>query len=147
MPKYYKRKYYRGGSRDKYSVEQTAGTVSTNESGDGGVTVVAAAAVQGMRKVKHLTVDMAHTPVSSAPSYEYLYWALVYVPQGTVANTLSIDGSTMYEPNQYVLRLRLSGQRIRSGPPSKSNTPQHNTYWLGSYIVLPSILRVLATVP
>ena len=102
MPKYYKKRYYRG-SRDKYSVEQQAGTVTTNSSGTGGVSIVPSTSTQGMRKVKHLTVSMATGDGSGSASTSVLYYALVYVPQGTSANTLQIDSGTMYEPNQFVM--------------------------------------------
>ena len=102
MPKYYRRVVSRG-SRDKYSVEQSAGTVAVDAtSGNGGVVVVPPSTVQGMRKVKHLTISMATPSATTNPSV--LYWALVYVPQGTTASTLQIDsGGSMYEPNQFVM--------------------------------------------
>ena len=99
MPKYYKKKYYRG-SRDKYSVEQSAAVITTNETGDGGQIVVPAITTQGMRKVKHLTVSIAHRSASTNASS--LYWALVYVPQGTGVGSLSLTGN-LYEPNQFVM--------------------------------------------
>ena len=102
MPRYYRRAAYRrSAARDKYSVEHNAGTLATNASGDGGVTIVPATTIQGMRKVKHLTVNMSD--FSNADAYLALYWALVYVPQGTTANTLTIDAGGLYEPNQFVM--------------------------------------------
>ena len=101
MPKYYKRKYYYRGSRDKYSVEQQGGTVTNNASGDGGVVVVPASTTQGMRKVKHITVSMAANVDTTSSA---LWWALVYVPQGTGVGVLNVSGSgTLYEPNQFVM--------------------------------------------
>ena len=102
MPKNYRRRFYRA-NRDKYSVEQTAGTVATNTSGQGGVVVVSPNTIQGMRKVKHLTVNMAHAGGEGQTNSDILYWALVYVPQGTSANTITIDAGGMYEPNQFVM--------------------------------------------
>ena len=96
----YKRRYYRRGNRDKYSVEQTAGTVTTNTAGNGGVVVVPPATIQGMRKVKHLTITLGSGQSGAASVF---YWALVYVPQGTAANTINVDDNSMYEPNQYVM--------------------------------------------
>ena len=95
MPKYYKKRYYRG-SRDKYSIEQTAGTLTTNSEGDAGVAVVLPATFQGMRKVKHITVSIADAV--GASSAAALFWAIVYVPQGSSANTINVDGGAMYEP-------------------------------------------------
>jgi len=96
-PKYYKRKYKSG---DKYSVENHAFVITTNASGDGGQIVVPSTTLQGMRKVKHLTLSMA-APAGTANLD--VFWALVYVPQGTGVGTLNISGGDMYEPNQYVM--------------------------------------------
>ena len=84
--------------RDKYSVEQTAGTIQTNAESNGGVTVVQPSTTQGMRKVKHITISMAQNG-----SGQGVYWALVYVPAGTQANMIHIDDTSMYEPNQFVM--------------------------------------------
>ena len=102
MPKYYKKKYYRG-SRDKYSVEQACGTLATTGEGVGGTTVVPPVTIQGMRKVKHLTVSMATAASPTTGTASVLYYALVYVPQGTSANTIQVDSTSMYEPNQFVM--------------------------------------------
>lgn len=98
MGKYYRRRSYR--KRNKYSVEQTVGTIITEAAtGNGGIVVVPSTTLQGMRKVKHLTVSLA-TQATAGGSI--LYWALVYVPQGTGVGTISATGD-MYEPNQYVM--------------------------------------------
>ena len=102
MPRYYKKKSFRG-SRDKYSVEHTAVSLTTNASGDAGVNIVPPTTIQGMRKVKHLTISMGK---STDPSIQsgHLYWAIVYVPQGTTPSTIAVDnGGQMYEPNQFVM--------------------------------------------
>ena len=101
MPKYYRRKYYRGG-RDKYSIEHNAFDLVTNTDGDGGQTIVPAATVQGMRKVKHITISMG-TAAEASTVANVIYWAIVYVPGGTSPNTLVINGGSLYEPNQYVM--------------------------------------------
>ena len=58
--------------------------------------------VEGMRKIKHLTVSVASETNNGA-----FYWALVYVPQGTTPGNLAVNiitGTTgMYEPNQFVM--------------------------------------------
>ena len=58
--------------------------------------------VEGMRKIKHLTVSVASETNNGA-----FYWALVYVPQGTTPGNLTVNiitGTTgMYEPNQFVM--------------------------------------------
>ena len=99
MPKYYKKRYYKG-NRDKYSVEQMAGALEIPASSQAFSTVVGDTGVQGMRKVKHLTLSVS----SSSGADGVVYWALVYKPQGVALNTMNITGtSTMYEPNQYVM--------------------------------------------
>ena len=68
------------GRRLKYSVQQkafSAGVVASP-----GTTLqplVPATTLEGMRKVKHLMVNMAPVPDNAGP----IYWAIVYVPQGT----------------------------------------------------------------
>ena len=102
MPKVYKKRGY-VRPRDKYSVEQSAGLVATDNEGNGAVTVVPAASIQGMRKVKHLTVSMANPAASVGGGASILYYALVYVPAGTTPSALSASDGPMYEPNQYVM--------------------------------------------
>ena len=94
-------------NRDKYSVEQTGlmftvpGEPPVNGLYQTAVLVVPASTTQGMRKVKHLTVNL--TPGHTVD----LYWALVFVPEGYNPNALfpagSVNGNPMYEPNQYVM--------------------------------------------
>jgi len=123
MPKRYSyRRYY--GSRDKYSVEQTAGNLLLGNSDyDGAITVVPPADVQGMRKVKHITISLSNTTQSGSTD---CYWALVYVPAGTSPSALNIStsGGNMYEPNQYVMSCGLfefSGGPLRISSPLARN--------------------------
>jgi len=100
-------KYRASRSRDKYSVEQTGLNFTLPSAGSvnglfqQGIVVVPASTVQGMRKVKHLTVNLSTTADAG------LFWALVFVPEGYNPNALfpagSISGNAMYEPNQYVM--------------------------------------------
>ena len=93
-------------SRDKYSVETSAGSITLNSTAVNGLyqgtaVLVPSTTIQGMRKVKHLTIEVTQTVYSS------FFWAIVYVPQGTSANALfqtsgNLSGS-LYEPNQFVL--------------------------------------------
>ena len=116
MP-YYRRaaKRPRYGKRLKYSVQQkafSAGVVASP-----GTTLqplVPATTLEGMRKVKHLMVNMAPVPDNAGP----IYWAIVYVPQGTTPGVLNIDSTAvadMYEPNQFVM-VRHSRPNSRSYP-------------------------------
>jgi len=105
----YRRPYKRAryGKRDKYSVQQKAiniGTPSVDTTAK--VEVVPATDVEGMRKVKHLTVSVT-TAGSDTTETTAFYWALVYVPQGTAPGNLNVTttggGTGMYEPNQFVM--------------------------------------------
>ena len=100
MPKYYKKKYYRGG-KDKYSVEHRGGSISVPTYPTQQVTtIVPPSTLEGTRKVKHLGITLS----SNVTDITGMYWALVYVPEGYTANSLSVTaGSSIYEPNQNVM--------------------------------------------
>ena len=90
MP-YYRRPYKRAryGKKLKYSVQQKCITVTTpDESNTGKVEVVPGTDVEGMRKVKHLTVSMSPDTTDTLS----FYWALVYVPQGLLQGTSTSQG-------------------------------------------------------
>ena len=103
MP-YYRRPYKRAryGKRIKYSVQQKALSFSAPPATTTTIEVVPATTIEGMRKVKHLTVNA--TVQGESDSF---YWALVYVPQGTVPGAINFVTTTsspgMYEPNQFVM--------------------------------------------
>jgi hypothetical protein len=107
--RYARRQYWRSSNRDKYSVETTAGIIATSSTATNGLhqsatAIVPASTIQGMRKVKHITISL--TCGDDNPEF---YWAIVYVPQGTQPNALfSVTGNvstigSMYEPNQFVM--------------------------------------------
>ena len=99
-PKY--RHYPRRWRKNKYSVEQQAGSLAIPAASQAYAKVVPDTSIQGMRKVAHLTVSLA--AVENGTIGGYTYWALVYVPQGEEVHNLNTAGGTgMYEPNQYVL--------------------------------------------
>jgi hypothetical protein len=88
--------------RKKYSVQQKAFSFTAAPSATTSVEIVPATTVEGMRKVKHVTVNC------SAMSVEFpIYWALVYVPQGSTPGALNVattgDQTSLYEPNQFVM--------------------------------------------
>ena len=133
MPKYYKKRYYRG-SRDKYSVEQQAGELSVAASQQAYTVVVPDTGVQGMRKVKHLTVSAAANFSTAGDPHVDMFWALVYVPQGTNPSTLSVSGTTgMYEPNQFVMNC---GVWDFSAGPCRISSPVSRNLNSGDRIVL-----------
>lgn len=118
MP-YYKSRAYRARRpylrasmppRSKYSIEQKSfrqsanTTTQVNSIYQDTFTIVDAATMQGMRKVKHIMCNLTLTGSSSSDTdgVNPLYWAIVYVPQGTNVGALNINNS-LYEPNQYVM--------------------------------------------
>ena len=68
---------------DKYSIQQKAAVAAVAANQTSGVDIVPATVTEGMRKVKHLTVNLTQIATTNAESN--LFWALVYVPQGTTA--------------------------------------------------------------
>ena len=121
--RYAKKTYRSNKNRDKYSVEQTAFTASPSDTPQNNLyqavtTVVPATNVQGMRKVKHLTLSVGCTG-----NIGLIYWALVYVPYGYTPNYLT-DTGEMYEPNQFVMNCGLidtdAGPQRISSPISRN---------------------------
>ena len=107
--RYARRQNWRWSNRDKYSVETTAGSISTPSTSTHGLyqsatLIVPPSTIQGMRKVKHITITL-----TDLKDTEEVFWAIVYVPQGTQPNALfSITGNvrttgSMYEPNQFIM--------------------------------------------
>ena len=129
MPKYYKKKYYYPGSRDKYSVEQsiisgalTAGTTSVFQ-------VVPPSDLQGMRKVKHLTINVC----PHGPSFGFV-WALFYLPAGmTPPGFNTTSGSPLVEPNQFVMNC---GTFDTDAGPLRIHSPISRNLNSGDQIVL-----------
>ena len=121
--RYAKKTYKNFKNRDKYSVEQTSFKLTTgdqtiNELYQAVTTIVPATVVQGMRKVKHLTVSLGTTG-----NIGLIYWALVYVPAGYTPNYINSVGE-MYEPNQFVMNCGLidtdAGPQRISSPISRN---------------------------
>ena len=109
MP-YYRRaaKRPRYGKRDKYSIQQKASVASIAANQTSVVDIVPATTTEGMRKVKHLTCNLTQVVAGGSSAESNLFWALVYVPQGTTAGALNIatagaTPSSMYGPNQFVM--------------------------------------------
>lgn len=108
----YRRRYSRSfrGKKDKYSVERTvfntvfsAGTVAFQNQTS---TMVASTSIQGMRKVKHLAVDIIadgdNDPAAGSRPFGYV---LYYVPHGTTVtppNWNQVAGDLM-PTNQFVI--------------------------------------------
>ena len=83
-----------------------ASTDAINGLFQAGSVVVPSINTQGTRTVGRFNITVP-SPFSASQGSGDVYWALVYVPQGTTANSLfattgTPDGS-LYEPNQYVM--------------------------------------------
>ena len=97
------------GSRDKYSMEnrfieivptdQGTELVETKVRYQGIYTIVPATTVQGMRKVKHITLQIQSS--GTAP----IYFVVVYVPVAQSPNLIGLNAypNMLYEPSQYVM--------------------------------------------
>ena len=118
MPRRYTRsgKYTRRVKTVKYSNETynfqdalavNSPSVKTNAYS----TVIASIAQQGVRKCKNFELTLTGTPFvpnTNAPLETVpLFWALVYVPQGTEPSQINIGSyeapASLYEPNQNVI--------------------------------------------
>ncbi len=67
--RYARRQNWRSSNRDKYSVETTAGQLNTSSTATNGLyqsatTIVSPSTIQGMRKVKHITISLTDTTTS-----------------------------------------------------------------------------------
>ena len=78
MPGYRRRRTWRVRRAAKYSIQQKALQFAAAQGQTTTVAVVPSTVVEGMRKVKHITVNATVQGESDA-----FYWAIVYVPQGT----------------------------------------------------------------
>jgi len=65
------------------------------------VQIVAPSLTEGMRKVKNFTLNL----VPFSESTYCIFWALVYVPEGTSPGSLNVvtTSTSLYEPNQFVI--------------------------------------------
>ena len=95
-------------NRDKYSKENfrvavAVGNTLVNGLYQGGQAIVPATTVQGMRKVKHVTVSLSKLTNDGVDDAKPFHWALVYVPESYAANPIGAVGGSLYEPNQYVM--------------------------------------------
>ena len=68
--------------RAKYSVQQKAFATAVQGNTTTTIEVVPSTVVEGMRKVKHITVNASIQAGSGSAVTDAMYWAIVYVPQG-----------------------------------------------------------------
>ena len=119
MP-YYRRaaKRPRYGKRDKYSIQQKASVASIAANHTSVVDIVPATTTEGMRKVKHLTCNLTQVVAGGSSAESNLFWALVYVPQGTTAGSLNI--ATAGQLKQHVRTQPVCHELRRHRPYSRS---------------------------
>lgn len=134
MARFYRKRSFRRGPKDKYSVENKAGAITfpnttTNNWYQSTVNVVPPTSVEGMRKVKHVTVSLC-APAGDTGCIAY---ALVYVPEGYNTNPLFSSASSLYEPNQFVMQCGLmdfNAGPIRISSPISRNLNSGDSIWL-----------------
>ena len=128
----YKRPRY--GKRDKYSVQQKAFQFSADSGTSSTWLLVPATTLEGMRKVKHLMVNLTIDPDSVGP----MWWAIVYVPQGTTVGSINVTTSAsatgMYEPNQFVMNCGIADPtagpiRFSSPVAHPTSTTETQSHW------------------
>ena len=134
MPKFYRRHFARRGPRDKYSVENKGGSLTTasaatNNWFQNAVNIVPPTSVEGMRKIKHTTVTLS-APLTEGGVCAY---ALIYVPEGYTANALFSTAGSLYEPNQFVMQcgiMDFTAGPIRIRSPISRNLNSGDSIWL-----------------
>ena len=121
--------------RAKYSVQQKAFATAVQGNTTTTIEVVPSTVVEGMRKVKHITVNASIQGTAASAATDAMYWAIVYVPQGTTPNAINIATAAstpgMYEPNQFVMncgvwlmgQLALSASLLQLAVTSTMATP------------------------
>lgn len=116
MPRRYYRRARYSRPKKKYSWEHanfsnTNGAVAANNSWTGKAVLVSEAGIGGMRKAKNFTLSI------NVEWDQIMFFALVYVPEGTRPSELNIGGvennddpnfpylttASIYEPNQNVI--------------------------------------------
>lgn len=117
MPRRYRRTrtYSRRIKTAKYSNETyaIADTITSSNAVHVGVfSVVPETPTLGVRKVKNFTVNMAYHTTADDDDHRSIFWALVYVPQGTLPTAMNVGTSgnflSLYEPNQNVILSSMS---------------------------------------
>ena len=146
MPGYRRRRTWRVRRAAKYSIQQKALQFAAAQGQTTTVAVVPSTVVEGMRKVKHITVNATVQGESDA-----FYWAIVYVPQGTTPNAIQISTSAtspgMYEPNQFCMNCGVvdgTAGPIRFGSPVARNSTMAMPSTFSSGL---SLLRQVRTSP
>ncbi len=99
-------------SNETYNFSGQYGTQNAAQKSDWQETLISAIDQQGVRKCKNFELCLTGTPFVAATNPQQtavapIFFALVYVPQGTEPSTINIgapDGcASLYEPNQNVI--------------------------------------------
>lgn len=157
-----RRRYYKRHNKDKYSVEHTSIRTNTTDLweevpavADSALsyqtthTIVESTDLQGMRKVKHLTITASNAGLTSTNP---LYYVLAYVPQGYDPQKIYMPSPGValdtYSANQYVMScgwLDFDGGplRIRSRLSRNLNSGDSIVLILASYFNNANIYYVL----
>jgi len=162
MARYRRRRYYR--KKNKYNIETNPGKVvpddwlapvdenafprSVNQ------VVVLPTETEGVRKVKNLTIDICskswfqqNNTTAGGLTANPIYWALVYVPEGTLPNYLNETGD-LYQPSQWVLStgiLNLISGKSRITTRLAKNLNKGDTIYLCMGTAEPESNRVIPT--
>lgn len=75
------------------------------------LTVVNPAIIEGMRKVKNISIQLSYDPAYTDPqtgqiSYveeQRILWAIVYVPKGSEPGTINTTIGVLYTPPQFIM--------------------------------------------
>lgn len=114
MARYYRRRRtYR--KKNKWSIEQRPGFIAGNGwttttdsylNRQALIPIVSATTQEGVRKAKNISISLATPAGPSTNQYQTqnwsFYWALVYLPEGSVANELK-STDQLYTPSQFVI--------------------------------------------
>ena len=141
-----RRRYYkRSGSKDKYSICQSnyisepfsawdtisASSEFEQDSQQATVIVVPSVGIQGMRKVKHITVTL-----SSNTTFPVFY-AIIYVPEGYEPQALHIPAAGAYVPNYLANQFVMSSGVIDfDAGPTRIRSPISRNLNSGDRIIL-----------
>lgn len=99
------RRRYRRYRRGKYNIENRPIQFQPPQAQENGyyqnqVLIVPPSTTEGVRQVARMTISLTSTNDAATP----LYWALVYLPEGTqVTSALFPNTTTLFEPSNFVL--------------------------------------------
>lgn len=92
----------------KYNIEQRPVEFTTPSTAENGfhqnqVEIVPATNIEGVRQVARLRISLTPNSFEGTPTNIPIYWALVYIPEGTTTTALFPNSTTLFNPSNYVL--------------------------------------------